>query len=133
MSVSKVGSIIPGSEAAGRLGARAFPGFSIRHGEDLSADDWGRIFGEAAALGVVHVGLTGGEPSARRDLEAIVEAAIAADLYPHLVTAGLPLTPERLAGLEAAPVAVEGGGPCFFRATCSPDGASAGIRFNPPW
>lgn len=69
------------------------------HREALSADDWGRVFDEAAALGVVHVGLTGGEPSARSDLEAILERAVAADLYPHLVTAGLPLSPERLTGL----------------------------------
>lgn len=66
--------------------------------ESLSALDWGRVFEEAAALGVVHVGLTGGEPSARADLSEIVEGAIAADLYPHLVTAGLPLTPD---GLDA--------------------------------
>lgn len=67
--------------------------------EALSAADWGRVFREAAALGVVHVGLTGGEPSTRSDLEDILEAAVAADLYPHLVTAGRPLDPERLAGL----------------------------------
>ncbi|HIF92050.1 MAG: pyrroloquinoline quinone biosynthesis protein PqqE [Myxococcales bacterium] len=64
--------------------------------EALSAEDWGRVFEEAASIGVVHVGLTGGEPSTRSDLEEIVEAAISADLYPHLVTAGLPLDPERL-------------------------------------
>ncbi len=66
------------------------------HRESLSAQDWGRVFDQAAALGVVHVGLTGGEPSTRRDLEEILERAVAADLYPHLVTAGLPLDPDRL-------------------------------------
>ena len=67
--------------------------------EALSAADWGRIFEEAAALGVVHVGLTGGEPSTRRDLEEIVERAVAADLYVHLVTAGLPLDGDGLTRL----------------------------------
>ena len=67
--------------------------------EALDADDWGRVFDEAAALGVVHVGLTGGEPSTRSDLELILERAVAADLYPHLVTAGVPLDPDRLEGL----------------------------------
>ena len=67
--------------------------------ESLSAEDWGRVFDEAAALGVVHVGLTGGEPSTRSDLEEIVERAVDADLYPHLVTAGLPLDRKRLDGL----------------------------------
>jgi len=70
--------------------------------EALSADDWARVFRGAAALGCVHVGLTGGEPSARRDLDAIVAAAVEADLYTHLVTAGLPLGPEGLARLAAA-------------------------------
>ena len=41
-----------------------------RLGDALDADAWARVFREAAALGAVHVGLTGGEPSARRDLEA---------------------------------------------------------------
>jgi pyrroloquinoline quinone biosynthesis protein E len=67
--------------------------------EALDADAWGRVFHEAAELGVVHLGLTGGEPSTRRDLEAIVEHAVEADLYVHLVTAGLPLQPDRLSTL----------------------------------
>jgi pyrroloquinoline quinone biosynthesis protein E len=54
---------------------------------------------EASALGIVHVGLTGGEPSARRDLEPIVADAAQAQLFTHLVTAGTPLDPDRLAGL----------------------------------
>lgn len=69
--------------------------------ESLSADEWGRIFQEAAALGVVHVGLTGGEPSTRKDLPEILDHAEQADLYAHLVTAGMPLTPEGLADLAA--------------------------------
>ncbi|MEM9177209.1 MAG: pyrroloquinoline quinone biosynthesis protein PqqE, partial [Myxococcota bacterium] len=67
--------------------------------ESLSAADWGRVFEQAAALGVVHVGLTGGEPSARADLPEILERAVRADLYPHLVTAGLPLKPDGLSAL----------------------------------
>ncbi len=80
--------------------------------EALSAEDWGRVFEEAAELGVVHLGLTGGEPSARADLPEIVDRAIAADLYPHLVTAGLPLTPDGLSdladrGLRSVQVSVQ--------------------------
>jgi pyrroloquinoline quinone biosynthesis protein E len=67
--------------------------------DSLSAQDWGRVFDEAAALGVVHVGLTGGEPSTRRDLEEILDRAVSADLYTHLVTAGLPLDASRLEDL----------------------------------
>ncbi|RIL01675.1 MAG: pyrroloquinoline quinone biosynthesis protein PqqE [Proteobacteria bacterium] len=68
----------------------------------LDADAWGRVFREAAALGAVHVGLTGGEPSVRGDLAEIVRAAADAQLYPHLVTAGLPLTESGLAALRDA-------------------------------
>jgi pyrroloquinoline quinone biosynthesis protein E len=82
------------------------------HRAALSAQDWGRVFDQAATLGVVHVGLTGGEPSTRSDLEEILERAVAADLYTHLVTAGLPLDPERLEvlarlGLRSVQVSIQ--------------------------
>jgi len=67
----------------------------------LDAAMWGDVFRQAAALGVVHVGLTGGEPSVRRDLPEIVEAAAVAEHHVHLVTAGLPLNPSGLADLKA--------------------------------
>jgi pyrroloquinoline quinone biosynthesis protein E len=70
--------------------------------DGLDADAWGRIFREAAALGVVHAGLTGGEPTARRDLEEIVRGASDAGLYAHLVTAGLPLDEAGLVRLRDA-------------------------------
>jgi pyrroloquinoline quinone biosynthesis protein E len=73
---------------------------AVRDGLDAAA--WGAVLREAAALGVVHVGLTGGEPAARGDLEEIVRGAAAAGLYPHLVTSGIPLGAERLAALAAA-------------------------------
>lgn len=73
---------------------------SIRDG--LDADAWARVFDEAAKLGCVHAGLTGGEPSVRRDLGAIVASAGAAGLYVHLVTAGLPLEPAALPDLRDA-------------------------------
>jgi pyrroloquinoline quinone biosynthesis protein E len=83
---------------------------SVRDG--LDAASWRRVFREAAALGVVHVGLTGGEPSARRDLATIVGHASAAGLYVHLVTAGVPLAPEavgalRVAGLRSVQLSIQ--------------------------
>ena len=67
--------------------------------EALDAAGGSPAFREAAALGSVHVGLTGGEPAARRDLREIVAAAAAAGLYTHLVTAGTALGDAELAGL----------------------------------
>ncbi len=67
--------------------------------DSLDTDAWCRVMREASALGVLHVGLTGGEPSVRSDLEDIVAAAAGAQLFTHLVTAGLPLDEDRLEAL----------------------------------
>ena len=72
----------------------------VRDGLDAAA--WLRVFREASRLGVLHVGLTGGEPSVRRDLEEIVRGASHAGLFTHLVTAGIPLDAERLGALAEA-------------------------------
>jgi pyrroloquinoline quinone biosynthesis protein E len=68
----------------------------------LDAAAWTGVFAEAADLGAVHVGLTGGEPTVRPDLVEIVAGAARAGLYTHLVTAGVPLDPGRLADLRGA-------------------------------
>ncbi|MFP6628771.1 MAG: pyrroloquinoline quinone biosynthesis protein PqqE [Myxococcota bacterium] len=68
----------------------------------LDAGAWGRVMREASGMGVVHVGLTGGEPTTRTDLEEIVAAAAEAQLFTLLVTSGMPVDPERLRGLVAA-------------------------------
>jgi pyrroloquinoline quinone biosynthesis protein E len=73
---------------------------NVRDG--LDAATWCRVFTEAARLGILHVGLTGGEPSTRRDLEEIVAGASRAGLFTHLVTAGTPLDAQRLAALVEA-------------------------------
>src|SRR3989440_7574489 len=72
-----------------------------RHADGLASADWLRVFREAEALGVVQLNLTGGEPLLRDDLEALVEGARALDLYTNLITSGIPLTRDRLAGLKA--------------------------------
>ncbi|HEX4514359.1 MAG TPA: pyrroloquinoline quinone biosynthesis protein PqqE [Polyangiaceae bacterium] len=69
------------------------------HASELGADAWLRILDEAAALGVVQVHFTGGEPLARADLETLVERARARGLYTNLVTSGVPLERARLAEL----------------------------------
>ena len=71
-------------------------------GAELDTATWERVLGEAEDLGVVQVHFTGGEPLARKDLEALVTRARALDLYTNLVTSGVPLTRERLARLRDA-------------------------------
>jgi pyrroloquinoline quinone biosynthesis protein E len=77
------------------------PADYARHRDGLSTADWLRVFGEAERLGIVQVHFTGGEPLVRKDLEALVEGARALGLYSNLITSGIPLTRERLAGFKA--------------------------------
>jgi len=70
--------------------------------DELSTEEWSRVFREAADAGVLQVDLTGGEPLARPDLPVLVEAARSAGLYVNLITSGLPLEESRLDGLIAA-------------------------------
>ncbi len=69
---------------------------------EMSAEDWARIFREAAALGVLQLHLSGGEPASRPDLAEIVRSAREAGLYTNLITSGIGLTPRRLEELDAA-------------------------------
>src|SRR5436190_22552817 len=63
---------------------------------ELPANDWLRVFSEAARLGVLHVHLTGGEPLARTDLHDLIAGAHHAGLYTTLTTSGIGLSRECL-------------------------------------
>lgn len=71
-----------------------------RANTELSTDDWKRVMREAGELGILQIHLSGGEPTARRDLEDIVEEAAKAGLYTNLITAGVLLKKERLEKLR---------------------------------
>jgi pyrroloquinoline quinone biosynthesis protein E len=73
-----------------------------KRNDELDATTWARVFREAAALGVLQVHLSGGEPAARRDLSEIVEAARDAGLYSNLITSAVGLTSKTLAVLTDA-------------------------------
>ncbi len=60
--------------------------------DELDIQTWSRVFREAAALGVLQVHLSGGEPAARRDLRDITAAAHDAGLYTNLITSGIGVT-----------------------------------------
>ena len=66
---------------------------------ELATQTWIRLFQEAAAMGVLQVDFTGGEPLARPDIVELVRAARQAGLYLNLITSGLPLDEPRLASL----------------------------------
>ncbi|MBI4608193.1 MAG: pyrroloquinoline quinone biosynthesis protein PqqE [Candidatus Rokubacteria bacterium] len=73
-----------------------------RHSNELTTEEWLRVFREAEALGVVQLHLTGGEPLARRDVELLVRGAAEVGLYTNLITSGIPLTRDRLRELRDA-------------------------------
>ncbi len=74
----------------------------IKKDTEISTTDWGRVFTEAADLGVLQVSISGGEPAARRDLTELIRAARDADLYVNLITSGIGLTQGRLDGVVEA-------------------------------
>ena len=73
-----------------------------RASAELDTASWRRIFEEAAALGVLQVHFSGGEPLVRRDLVELVADAAKAGLYVNLITSGIGLDAGRLARLVAA-------------------------------
>ena len=73
-----------------------------RTGDELGTDDWIRVLREARALGAVQLGLSGGEPLLRDDLEQIVGEAHALGFYINLITSGVGLNESRIGALQAA-------------------------------
>ena len=73
---------------------------------ELTTDEWKRVIREAAALGVLQIGFSGGEPLVRPDLAELIGAARGANLYTNLITSGIGLDDEgvhllRDAGLDS--------------------------------
>ena len=58
---------------------------------ELTTEEWKRVIREAAALGVLQIGFSGGEPLARRDLAELIRAAREAKLYTNLITSGIEI------------------------------------------
>ena len=69
---------------------------------ELRTADWLRVLREARALGAVQLGLSGGEPLLRDDLEIIVDEAHRLGFYINLVTSGVGLNEKRIAALKEA-------------------------------
>jgi len=73
-----------------------------RTGAELPTADWVRVLREGRALGAVQLGLSGGEPLEREDLETIVAEAHALGYYINLITSGVGLNETRIAALKSA-------------------------------
>ena len=69
---------------------------------ELDSETWCSVIDQAAELGALQIHFSGGEPTARKDLEQLISRARDAGLYSNLITAGVLLDPDRLAALQAA-------------------------------
>jgi pyrroloquinoline quinone biosynthesis protein E len=83
-----------------------------RSGAELDTATWRRVLAEAAALGVLHLHFSGGEPTARKDLVELVQTAAVLGLYSNLITSGVLLDAglvERLAraGLDHVQISLQ--------------------------
>ena len=90
--------------------------------DELDAPTWERVFNEAAALGVLQVHLSGGEPGARRDLVDITAAAHAAGLYTNLITSAVGITADTMSelaetGLDHVQISIQDSEPTMARTT----------------
>ena len=75
---------------------------AAQSGPELATEDWLRVLREARALGAVQLGLSGGEPLVREDLEVIVAEAHSLGFYSNLITSGVGMTEARIAALKRA-------------------------------
>src|SRR6516164_2176447 len=64
----------------------------LAEGRELDTDQWVRVIREAAALGVLQIGFSGGEPLQRKDLGRLVQVGRDTGMYTNLITSGLGLT-----------------------------------------
>src|SRR3954471_9999447 len=60
-----------------------------RRSAELDTAAWTRVLSEAAALGVLQIHLSGGEPTARADIDAITAHCVSVGLYTNLITSGV--------------------------------------------
>lgn len=74
----------------------------LRRSAELDTATWLRVFREAAALGIMQLHLSGGEPTARADIAELTRGAAEAGLYTNLITSGVGIGPDKLAALVAA-------------------------------
>ena len=70
--------------------------------DELSTEDWKRVFREARALGSVQLGFSGGEPLVRADLPELVTEAHGLGFYTNLITSGVGLNEAKIGQLQAA-------------------------------
>jgi PqqA peptide cyclase len=80
--------------------------------DELTADEWQRVFAEAAELGVLQLHLSGGEPMQRHEIVDLVQHANQLGMYTNLITSGLGFSERRAqqlrdAGLDHVQISIQ--------------------------
>jgi pyrroloquinoline quinone biosynthesis protein E len=75
--------------------------YAKQHNE-LTTEEWIKVLREGRKMGAAQLGLSGGEPLLRKDLEEIVEEARKLGYYINLLTSGIGMTEERIKNLKTA-------------------------------
>src|SRR5215470_12010529 len=71
-----------------------------RSGPELTTDEWLRVLRQARELGAVQLGISGGEPLMRDDVEVMIAEAHRLGYYSNLLTSGVGLTEKRIAAFK---------------------------------
>lgn len=67
---------------------------------ELSTEDWLKVFRQSRDLGSVQLGISGGEPLMRDDVEIMVSEANQMGYYVNLLTSGIGLTEKRISAFK---------------------------------
>ncbi len=70
--------------------------------DELTTEEWTRVMREGRELGALQLGLSGGEPMMRRDVETLVAEGSRLGYYTNLITSGIGLDSDRLQALKDA-------------------------------
>lgn len=73
-----------------------------KYKDELSTDDWIRVLRQARKMGATQLGLSGGEPLVRTDLEAIIAEARTLGYYSNLITSGVGMDAARIKAFKQA-------------------------------
>jgi pyrroloquinoline quinone biosynthesis protein E len=109
-----------------------------RRGRELDTETWQRVLSEAAELGVLQVHLSGGEPTARRDIVDLTRHCAEVGLYSNLITSGLGLNEALFgalvdSGLDHVQLSFQGADAATNDHVAGLDGAFAAKRRVAQW
>ncbi len=79
---------------------------------EISTELWKKALSDAVNIGILQAHFSGGEPTARKDLEDLVDHASKIGLYTNLITSGVLINEDRLkklydAGLDHVQVSIQ--------------------------